>query len=86
MAGNQEDDGFNLDFDEEAQAFDEEAQAPPLPTPATEKQDLKVLQLKERDPKLTKAKEKMKKGGTKKRKSRKARKSRKSRRSRKARR
>jgi hypothetical protein len=78
MAGNQEEnDEFNLDFDEEAQA-----QPPPLATPETEKQDLKVLQLKEPDPKLTKEKRKKKSGGTKKRKSRKSRKGRKGRKSR----
>jgi hypothetical protein len=83
MAGNQEEnDEFNLDFDEEAQAFDEEAQAPPLATPETEKQDLKVLQLKEPEPKLTKEKRKKKSGGTKKRKSKKSRKSRRSRKAR----
>jgi len=62
---------------------DEQGQAQPLATPATEKQNLSVLQLKNPDPKLTKVKEMKKRGGTKKRKTRKGRKSRKSKKTRK---
>jgi len=80
MAANQEEE---FDFDD---LQDDQAQAQPVVTPVTEKQNLSVLQLKNPDPKLTKVKEMKKRGGTKKRKSRKGRKTRKTRKGKKSRR
>ena len=77
MAANEE---LGFDFDG---LQDEQAQAQPVVTPETEKQNLAMLQLKKReDPKLTKLREKKARGGTKKRKSRKGKKSRKTRKNR----